>query len=114
MKNKSEDDKQPISIRISKEMAEDIKKISNKDSVAAGVIALYKFYKENHLEGINETEQLLSLESEIKDLKNSPFGFDKKEILNLEKELEKAKEKFRTKKSESLKERLLKLVNSAG
>lgn len=113
MKDNADDEKLPISIRIPRPMADELKGLTGKDSVAAGVIYLYEFYKGHSKESGSDTDELRSLEIEIGELKDSPFGFDKKEIALLERELEKAKDKFKKKKAESLKERLLKLVNSA-
>ena len=106
----------PVSIRINEDEKNEISQIGSKlgdgPSVASGIRALLKFYRDNKPSD-NQEEEFKLVEIEISRLKSSPFGFDKKEISLLEKELEKAKEKYKKLKSESIKERLLKLVNSA-
>lgn len=102
----------PISIRLTTVEQEKLKEIGGK-SVAAGIRELLRLYELNKLEEPKESELEL-VEKEIHALKNSPFGFDKKEIQMLEKELSKAKESYKQKKIDSMKARLLKLVNSAG
>lgn len=108
------DNSSPVSIRLSPEEVDRLKEISGNKSVAAGVRELLKFYEQNKQLESRDTDELNALESEIKALKDSPFGFDKKVILQLEKELDKVKEVYKKKKSESLKERILNLVKSAG
>lgn len=109
------DNSSPISIRLSQEEADALKEIGGGKSVAAGVKELLRLYKANELsEDSGGIDELMALEAEIKGLKDSPFGFDKKEISMLERELDKAKEKYKKIKSESLKERILGLINSAG
>ena len=103
----------PVSIRLSTEEQEKLKEISGGKSVAAGVRELLRLFKPGQLEEPKENELSL-LEEEIENLKKSPFGFDKKEIQLLEKELSKAKDNYKKKKMESIKERFVKLVNSAG
>jgi len=105
-------DVNPISIRLTTEEQDKLKEIGGK-SVAAGVRELLRLYELNKLQAPQESE-LEMLEKEIQALKSSPFGFDKKEIQILEKELHKAKESYKQKKIESMKDRFLKLVNSAG
>lgn len=108
------DESSPVSIRLSEVEVNKLKEIGGGKSVAAGVKELLRLYEGKALTETNDGSELLSsLEAEIKGLKDLPFGFDKNEIKILEKELEKAKEKYIKKKSESIKERL-KLVNSAG
>ena len=106
----------PVSIRISEEERTEISRIGQElgdgPSIASGIRALLKYHKDNR-PSKNQEEELQLLESEIAGLKNSPFGFDKKEILALEKGLDKAKENFKKNKMDSFKERL-KLVNTAG
>jgi hypothetical protein len=103
----------PVSIRLTEDEQIKLKEIGGGKSVAAGVKELLRLYKAGQLEEPKENE-LSILEYEIEDLKKSPFGFDKKEIQLLEKELAKAKESYKKKKVESIKERFMKLVNSAG
>lgn len=103
----------PVSIRLTTEEQEKLKDISGGKSVAAGVRELLRLYMSGQLEEPKENE-LSNLEAEIENLKKSPFGFDKKEIQILEKELSKAKDNYKKKKMESIKERFIKLVNSAG
>ena len=102
----------PVSIRLSSEEQEQLKAISGGKSVAAGVRELLRLFSTNQLNEI-KPDELSLLEAEIEDLKKSPFGFDKKEIQLLEKELNKAKDNYKKKKMESIKERFIKLVNSA-
>ena len=100
------DNTNPISIRLSQEEADTLKEIGGGKSVAAGVKELLRLYSANELtEDSGGIEELKALEAEIKGLK---------EISMLEKELDKAKEKYKKLKSESLKERILGLINSAG
>jgi hypothetical protein len=103
----------PVSIRLTTEEQDQLKEIGGGKSIAAGVRELLKLYQANQLQEPSENELSL-LEGEIENLKKSPFGFDKKEIQLLEKELSKAKESYKKKKMESIKERFIKLVNSAG
>lgn len=103
----------PVSIRLTTEEQEQLKEISGGKSVAAGVRELLRLHQAGQLEEPKENELTL-LETEIENLKKSPFGFDKKEIQLLEKELSKAKDNYKKKKMESIKERFIKLVNSAG
>lgn len=103
----------PISIRLTQDEADELKEIGGGKSVAAGVKVLLQMYKVKEIsQGTVEIDEFKALEEEVKGLKNSPFGFDKKEIVMLERELEKAKEKYKKIKSESLKERILGLVKS--
>ncbi len=106
----------PVSIRITEDEKKEIIKIAVEaqkgSSIAAGIRVLLEKYRE-HKPSQNKEEELQALEAEIASLKSSPFGFDKKEILALEKGLEKAKENFKKNKMDSFKERL-KLINSAG
>lgn len=108
------DNSSPVSIRLSQEEVDRLKEISGNKSVAAGVRELLKFYDANK-GSVEDSDiaEFTALESEIKALKDSPFGFDKKVISQLEKELEKVRETYKKKKSESLKERILNLVKSA-
>lgn len=103
----------PVSIRLTEDEQKKLKKISGDKSIAAGVRELLRLYQAGQLEEPKENELFL-LEEEIENLKNSPFGFDKKEIQLLEKELSKTKDNYKKKKMESIKERFIKLVNSAG
>jgi hypothetical protein len=103
----------PVSIRLTIEEQEHLKEISGGKSVAAGVRELLRLYQAGELEEPKENELSL-LEAEIENLKKSPFGFDRKEIQLLEKELSKAKDNYKKKKMDSIKERFVKLVNSAG
>lgn len=103
----------PVSIRLTEDEQTRLKEISGGKSVAAGVRELLRLYQSGQLEESKENE-LSMIETDIQNLKNSPFGFDKKEIQLLEKELAKAKENYKKKKMESIKERFIKLVNSAG
>lgn len=103
----------PVSIRLTEEEQTKLKEISGGKSVAAGVRELLRLYQAGQLEESKENELTL-LEEEIENLKKSPFGFDKKEIQQLEKDLARAKESYKKKKMESIKERFVKLVNSAG
>jgi hypothetical protein len=104
----------PFSIRLTQDEYDRLKDISGGKSVAGGVKELLRLYEEGSLVGDKGEDELSLLEHEIKGLKSSPFGFDKKEIALLERELDKAKEKYKKIKSESLKERILSLINSAG
>lgn len=103
----------PVSIRLTEDEQTELKKISGGKSVAAGVKELLRLHKAGQLEEPKENELSL-LEAEIENLRKSPFGFDKKEIQALEKDLARAKESYKKKKMESIKERFMKLVNSAG
>jgi hypothetical protein len=106
------DPNSPISIRLSEADIKLLKELGG-DRVSTGVKKLIELYREGVVGTSEGTDDLSSIEQEIKSLKSSPFGFDKKEILLLEKELEKAKEKYKKLKTDSLKDRILKLVNSA-
>lgn len=110
------DESNPISIRLSELEANKLKEIGGGKSVAAGVKELLRLYGEGGISGESSTgvDELKALEAEIKGLKDSPFGFDKKEITMLERELEKAKAKFKDSKVGSLRERILGLVKSTG
>lgn len=109
------DESSPVSIRLSPEEAHELKEIGGGKSVAAGVKELLRMYKTKEIiDDSGGIDELKALETEIKGLKDSPFGFDKKEIGMLERELDKAKDKYKKLKSESLKERILSLINSAG
>ncbi len=103
----------PVSIRLTTDEQDQLKEISGGKSVAAGVRELLRLYQAGKLEEPKENELSL-LEAEIEELKKSPFGFDKKEIQLLEKELGKAKDNYKKKKMESITKRFIKLVNSAG
>jgi hypothetical protein len=103
----------PVSIRLTEDEQTELKKISGGKSVAAGVKELLRLHRAGQLEEPKENELSL-LEAEIENLRKSPFGFDKKEIQLLEKDLAKTKESYKKKKMESIKERFMKLVNSAG
>jgi hypothetical protein len=105
----------PVSIRLSEIDKTLLRELGN-ESVSTGVKKLIHLYREGSLSapGPDQEEQFRVIEEEIKNLKSSPFGFDKKEIMALEKGLEKAKEEFKKSKTESIKERLKLLVNSAG
>lgn len=107
------DSNSPISIRLSEADVKLLKELGG-ERVSTGVKKLIELYREGTLGTSERPEELESIEIEIKNLKSSPFGFDKKEIQLLERELEKAKEKYKKLKTESLKDRILKLVNSAG
>lgn len=104
----------PFSIRLTQGEADKLKEVSGGKSVAGGVKELLRLYETGNLGHDKGEDELSALEQEIKGLKDSPFGFDKKEIALLERELDKAKEKYKKIKSESLKERILSLINSAG
>lgn len=109
------DETSPISIRLSQEEANDLKEIGGGKSVAAGVKELLRMYKTKELsEDEGGFDELTALEIEIKGLKDSPYGFDKKEIAMLERELNKAKDKYKDLKSKSIKDRILGLVKSVG
>ena len=105
------DNSNPISIRLSEADIKLLKALGG-DRVSTGVKKLIELYREGTFSA-SHPDDLTSLEQEIQNLKNSPFGFDKKEIQLLERELEKAKEKYKKLKTDSLKDRILKLVNSA-
>ncbi len=106
-------DASPISIRLTEDEQNQLKEISGGKSVAAGVRELLRLYQAGQLQE-QDVNELSLLEDEIKNLKLSPFGFDKKEIQLLEKELNNAKENYRKNKMKSIKDRCIKLVNSAG
>jgi len=107
------DETSPISIRLSPEEAHELKEIGGGKSVAAGVKELLRMFKSKEISEDNGgIDELKALEVEIKGLKDSPFGFDKKEIAMLERELDKAKEKYKVIKSKSIKDRILGLVKS--
>ena len=105
-------DSNPVSLRLTLEEQESLKIIGGGKSVAAGVRELLKLYESKMLNS-EQSDEFELIEREIEALRSSPFGFDKKEILQLEKEFTKAKEELKRKKVESLKERVLNLVKSA-
>lgn len=106
----------PFSVRLGtseKALLEEL----GKGSISKGIHFLIEFYQTNKSsisEGATPEQHLRMLQEEIEGLKKSPFGFDKKEISELEKELNKALSNFKKRKTESLKDSILKLIKSAG
>ena len=104
----------PVSVRLTEEEKSQLKSIGDEGTLVSGIRKLLEIHQHSTSVKQSKEEELKLIEEEIKSLRKSPFGADKKEMASLEKLLEETKAKLAGSQTESIKNRLLKLMKSTG
>jgi hypothetical protein len=106
-------DNNPVSVRLTEEQKDKLRDIGG-GSIAKGIVACLEAYQDPANQFSNDKEKDFDkVQAEINALKSSPFGFDKKIIQELEKELSKAVDEYKKTRANSIKSNILKLLKSS-